>query len=160
MARMGPWRAFSSIGHRFRAGMVKDYLNSYMKERDADALLVLKTDGKNLKLIVEAVEVGENCVVLQLKREKFEENGKVEDYVGGEKVDDGVGGEGRLEVDAGAIDEGVQEGCHGIEAGEPSISVICAAVPEGREHCESVKNIIQIGSCMEIVDQNVTYLNA
>ena len=154
MARMGPWRASSSIGHRFRAGMVKDYLNSFMKETDADALLVLKTDGKNLKLIVEAVEVGENCVVLQLKREKIERGPEAEGYVGEERVDDGVGGEGEVEADVEAVEEGDQEELRREGDGGSPISVIGAVVEEKRNLSGSFDNIVQIGACIEVDDEN------
>ena len=140
---MGPWRAFSSIGHRFRAGMVKDYLNSYMKETDADALLVLKTDGKNLKLIVEAVEVGENCVVLQLKREKIERGPEAEGYVAEERVDDGVGGEGVVEAGVEAVEESDQEDSRREGDGGSPISIIGAVVEEERDLPSSV-NTLQV----------------
>ena len=154
MARMGPWKAFNSIGHRFRAGMVKDYLNSYMRETDADALLVLKTNGKNLKMMVEAVEVGENCVVLQLKREKVEEGPEAEGYVCEERVDDGVGGEDEVETGVEAVEGGGEEDVHKAVDEDLPISIIGAAVGDGRDVSSSFDDIVQIGVCIEVVAEN------
>ena len=153
MARMGPWKAFNNIGHRFRAGMVKDYLNSYMKETDADALLVLRTNGKNLKLIVEAVEVGEDCVVLQLKREKIAEDAEAGGYVSGERVDGGADDEDGVEVAIEAVEECGAEDVPGAEAEDVPISVIGAVIGEERSVSSDFDGILRIGSCIEVVDE-------
>ena len=155
MSRMGPWKAFNNIGHRFRAGMVKDYLNSYMKETDADALLVLKTNGKDLKLIVEAVEVGEDCVVLQLKREKILEDAGADGYVAGERVDGGADGEDEVEAAVEAVEECGAEDVPGAEAEDVPISIIGAVIGEERMLSSDFDKILRIGSCIEIVDETI-----
>ena len=155
MARMGPWKAFNNIGHRFRAGMVKDYLNSYMKETEADALLVLRTNGKNLKLIVEAVEVGEDCVVLQLKREKIAEDVGAGGYVAEERVDGGVDCEGEVEAAVEAVEECGAEDVPGADDEDVPISIIGAVIGEERISSCDFDEILRIGSCVEIVDETI-----
>ena len=152
---MGPWKAFNNIGHRFRAGMVKDYLNSYMKETEADALLVLRTNGKNLKLIVEAVEVGEDCVVLQLKREKTAEDAEGGEYASEERVDECIDRGDEVEAGVEATEEHGVESVPGAGDQDAPISIIGAVVGERQMTSCGFDEILQIGSCIEIVDDMI-----
>jgi hypothetical protein len=152
---MGPWKAFNDIGHRFRAGMVKDYLNSYMKETEADALLILKTNGKNLKLIVEAVEVGEDCVVLQLKKEDTVEDPEGGEYISAERVDECVGHEDTVEVGVEATEGPEEEGVPGAGDQDVSISIIGAAAGEKTVAPFDYDDMLQIGCCIEVEEDKL-----
>ena len=152
---MGPWKAFNDIGHRFRAGMVKDYLNSYMKETEADALLILKTNGKNLKLIVEAVEVGEDCVVLQLRKEDTVEGPEGREYASAEKVDECVGHEDTVEAGVEAVEEHGAEDVLGGGDQDAPISIIGAAAGEKTVAPFDYDDMLQIGCCIEVAEDKL-----
>ena len=152
---MGPWEAFNNIGHRFRAGMVKDYLNSYMKETEADALLVLRTNGKNLKLIVEAVEVGEDCVVLQLKREATIGSAEGGESVSEERVDECIGHEDAVEAGVEATEEHEEEGVPGAGDQDAPISIIGAAAGEKTVAPFDYDDMLQIGCCIEVAEDKL-----
>ena len=152
---MGPWEAFNKIGHRFRAGMVKDYLNSYMKETEADALLVLRTTGKNLKLIVEAVEVGEDCVVLQLKREATVEDTEGGEYVSESRADEYVERDDAVEAGVEATEEHEEGGVPGAGDQDAPISIIGAAAGEKTMAPFDYDDMLQIGCCIEVAEDSV-----
>ena len=152
---MGPWKAFNNIGHRFRAGMVKDYLNSYMKETEADALLVLRTNGKNLKLIVEAVEVGEDCVVLQLKRENTVEDAEGGDYAPEQRVDECINYGDGVEAGVEATEEHGEEDVLGGGDQDAPISIIGAAAGEETVAPFNYDDMLQIGCCVEVAEDEL-----
>jgi hypothetical protein len=123
-----------------------------MKETEADALLVLRTTGKNLKLIVEAVEVGEDCVVLQLKREATIGNAEGGEYVCEERVDDSIGRGGEVEAGIEATEGREEEGV--LEAGgqDAPISIIGATAGEKLLVPFDYDDMLQVGCCIEVAE--------
>jgi hypothetical protein len=135
--------------------MVKDYLNSYMKETEADALLILKTNGKNLKLIVEAVEVGEDCVVLQLKKEDTVEVPEGREFISAERVDEYVGHEDIVEAGVEAVEGHEEGGVPGAGDEDAPISIIGAAAGEVTVAPSDYDDMLQIGCCIEVAEDKL-----
>ena len=101
------------------------------------------------------MEVGEDCVVLQLKREKTVEDAEGGGYASEQRVDGCLNYEDGVEVGVEATEEHGKEDVLGGGDQDAPISIIGAAAGEKTVAPFDYDDMLQIGCCIEVAEDDV-----